>query len=68
MIQNSIPFSDEKSRLELLGRLNQIPDVEIAPDRIAGYPRVPLSALREDVSVSGFLTAFEWAIGAIRSG
>jgi len=61
------PFDDEAKRLELLGRLNTIPSIELPADSVGRLPRFPLSAFSDAESLDQFLTTFDWVIDEIRA-
>ena len=60
-------FESDESRLELLRRLNNIPSVQIEEGRIAGYPKIPFTALEPTGHIDQFLEAFEWVISVVES-
>lgn len=61
------PFDDEAKRLELLGRLNTIPSIDLPADSVARLPRFPLSALSDAESLERFQNIFDWVIDQIRA-
>lgn len=61
-------FESDESRLELLERLNNIPSVQIEPNRIAGYPKIAFSTLREGNNLDRYLEVMDWAIGVLENG
>lgn len=61
-LQNHPPFTDLDRRHELRARLNEIPEVEITPDRVAGKPAIPLLALGADEPAKTFQDAWRWVI------
>jgi hypothetical protein len=66
-LQAVAPFTDERLRLELVARLNEIPGVAIPPDGIRRRPAFPLQALRDEAALQQFLAAFNWVVAEIRS-
>lgn len=56
------PFDDDKARLELLNRLNQIPGVNLGNDSIRRRPSIPLGSLRDEGALHILYDALEWAI------
>jgi len=65
-LANKPPFSDEKLRLELLDRLNAIPGIEIGRDRIAGKPKIELSAISEPQARKSFLSTLDWILETVQ--
>jgi len=61
------PFDDEAKRLELLGRLNTIPFIDLPADSVARLPRFPLSALSDAESLEQFQKIFDWVIEEIKT-
>ena len=62
------PFDDEAKRLDMVVRLNAIPGVSIAPDRIEKRPPVPLAALTNPAALAQFLSVLDWAVAEIGHG
>jgi hypothetical protein len=60
-------FKDEKQRLELARRLNQIPGVDIALDRIAKMPALDLVTLSDPARLDQFFDALTWCISEIET-
>ncbi len=60
------PFDADEKRLELLQRLNQIPNVSLPEDGIARRPSVPLSALTNHEGLAQFLRIIEWTVDEVR--
>jgi hypothetical protein len=54
------PFDNEAKRIELLNRLNQIPEVEIPADAISRRPNIPLAVLAKDGVMAQFLAVLDW--------
>jgi hypothetical protein len=61
------PFDDEKLRLELLDRLNEIPEVNLPQDSISRYPSIPIRAFYEESSFQRLIEVLEWTIQKIKS-
>ena len=61
------PFNDEDLRLELLDRLNEIPDVNLPRDSISRYPSIPISTFQEESSFQKLIEVLEWTIQKIKS-
>jgi len=59
------PFSSEQKRIELLNRLNSIPDVSIPTDAIERRPSISLSVLDNDTALEQFFETFDWVIKEI---
>lgn len=57
-LANHKVFADEAARHLLRERLNQIPGVEIPPERISGKPSFPLVALRGQEAFMAFAAAW----------
>jgi hypothetical protein len=60
-------FVDEQARQELLARLNQIPGVSIAPEKIGGKPSFPLSILLEPGALEAFKQTIQWVVQVARA-
>ena len=61
-LRNRRLFEEDQPRLELLNRINVVPSVQIAPSRIAGYPKISFEALKPNGHLDQFLEAFDWVI------
>lgn len=61
------PFDDETKRLELLRRLNAIPGVTLAVERVALRPSFPVRLLADNDAFATFCAAFEWCIGEVQA-
>jgi hypothetical protein len=59
-------FADDQRRLDLLGRLNQIPDVDIPADGIGRRPWLPMAALTQPAALQQFLENMDWLISRIQ--
>ncbi|WLD13106.1 hypothetical protein [Planctellipticum variicoloris] len=67
-LRDSPPFNDERIRHELCDRLNAVPGLQVAPERMTGYPRVTLSILRDEAALMKFLDAMTWLVEKLRMG
>jgi hypothetical protein len=62
-----MPF-DERKRLQLLRRLNEIPGVNLPQDSMNRYPFIKLSALaNDDATLQKFLQAIAWTIEEVKA-
>jgi len=61
------PFDDEELRLELLDRLNEIPEVNLPRDSISRYPGIPIRAFQKESSFQKLIDVLEWTIQKINS-
>jgi hypothetical protein len=61
------PFSDDSLRLEMLGRLNQIPGIQLPLDGAERRPSAKLSDLKGE-SLPQFLGVMSWVTDTIRRG
>jgi len=59
------PFDAEGKRLELLGKLNDIPGVSLPEDSISKRPAIPMDALKNAEALDRFKAIFEWYIDQI---
>lgn len=62
------PFLSEEKRLELLQRLNDIPDVSLPPTSITKRPNIPLSTLFAPEARRRFLDTLDWLVAELRTG
>ena len=60
------PFDQLAYRQELMDRLNAIPGVDLAPDRIAARPRFAVDLLAEEAHLNIFLDSFDWFVACLR--
>jgi hypothetical protein len=60
MMRSRPPFDDEPKRLELLRRLNDIPNVSILRDSIARRPSIPLSVFVDKSVLNQLLATLDW--------
>ena len=61
------PFDDERKRLELLRRLNEIPGVDIPEGKITKRPSIPFSTLVGEDALRRFLETFDWYVREVRA-
>ena len=61
------PFDDEKRRMELLRRLNEIPGVALPGESVNLYPSIPLSVFDDEGALRQLLTVLDWIVGEVRS-
>jgi hypothetical protein len=59
-IKSRPPFDTASKRIELLARLNKIPNIKIDPEAIAGKPKIDLQALRSEKTLKQFLETLQW--------
>lgn len=57
---NKPPFDQEEKRLEILERLNSIPNVDLPADSINRRPSFPVESLAPEDSLATFCATFEW--------
>lgn len=60
------PFDSEEMRLQLLEKLNRIPNIEITIDKISKRPSFPLKLLVDLKSFEFFIDSFEWFIEEVK--
>ena len=60
MMRSRPPFDAEPKRLDLLQRLNDIPNVSIPRDGITRRPSIPLSLFLDESALNQFLTTLDW--------
>lgn len=66
-LRESAPFGDEAKREELRAKLNAIPGVSIATERMTGYPTIPLKALANDDALRSCLAVLTWVVQELRA-
>ena len=64
--QNRPEFESEEKRLELLDRLNSIPQVNISRSAIDRYPSIPLKIFGDENQLKQFFSVYEWFISEIK--
>jgi len=60
------PFDFESKRIELIKRLNLIPNVSLPLDAINRRPSIPLALLKEETTLKLILETFDWVIEEIK--
>jgi hypothetical protein len=60
------PFDAEEKRLELLGKLNEIPGVSLPEDCISRRPAIPMEVLKNTEALERFKATFEWYIEQVQ--
>ena len=60
------PFDNESLRLELLRRLNEIPDATISADKITKRPTIHLRLLGNAAAMEQFLGILDWVVEEIK--
>jgi hypothetical protein len=60
------PFDEQKKRIELLTRLNQISGIEISEDAITRRPSFPLDVLAKNGSLVQFLSVLDWYVAEVK--
>jgi hypothetical protein len=65
-LRESVPFDDDRKRQELCQRLNAIPGVNVAQERMIGFPRILLQTLRNEGSLKAFLDTMTWVVQQLR--
>jgi hypothetical protein len=63
--QNRPEFASEERRLELLNRLNAIPQVNIPNTGIDRYPNLPLKIFTKEERLREFFEVYDWFIAEI---
>ena len=66
-MKSTIAFADVAKRQEVLRRLNMIPRIQIAEDRIDKYAFLDIDVLSDPDVLNEFLSVFDWMIEEIRS-
>jgi hypothetical protein len=61
------PFDDSGKRLELLGRLNQIPGIDLSEDVINRRPSVPLSFFTDEARFTQLRGVLDWVLEEIKN-
>lgn len=62
------PFDDDRMRIELIERLNQIPGINIPPERATGIPTIPMSVFVDGRILDAFLEVFDWVVKVVHAG
>ena len=66
-LKNQPPFDQPGKRLELLGKLNEIPGVDLPENVIERRPRIPLATFANPDALARLFGAFEWFIAEARA-
>ena len=53
-------------RLELRNKLNAIPGVDIAENKLEKRPTIPLSIFAEPESLKKFIEVFDWFVAEVK--
>lgn len=67
MMLTKPPFNDEAKRLELLRRLNELPEVSIPPDVITRRPSIRLQLLQDAKVLGRFIDVLRWVCEQVRA-
>lgn len=64
-MERRAPFDSQERRFQLLGRINQVPGIDIGDDRIDGWPLIPLA----DVvgHVDALLGVWTWYLDEVKN-
>lgn len=65
-LKKKAPFADEASRLALLQRLNELPDISLPTDAISRRPSIRLASLTDPLILTRFLEIFAWVMEVMR--
>jgi hypothetical protein len=60
------PFNDERRRMEILHRLNEIPDVAIPESSVGRRPNIRFDVLARGGNMDRFLAVFDWYLDEVR--
>lgn len=66
-IRNIPPFDKYSNRLELLHRLNEIPDVTINEEAVDKYPSISLLGFKDESALRGFLEVLDWFVQEVKA-
>jgi hypothetical protein len=66
-LRDSTPFKDEAKRQVLGQKLNEIPGVKVPPERMTGYPGIPLQALKNEAALQALLATLTWMVKELRT-
>lgn len=58
-------FCREALRVELLGRLNDVPHFDLPREVLDGYPAIPLPLLDDPTTLARFLGVLDWSVGVL---
>ncbi len=65
-LKKKAPFASEASRMALLHRLNELPNISLPTDAITRRPSITLSSLTDPSVLQRFLDIFIWVMDEIR--
>ncbi len=60
------PFSEIAKREELLGRLQELPELRVTAAGIKGFPKVPVSVLCDEVQFQKLTAILDWIVREIQ--
>ena len=66
-MQSKPPFGDERKRLEILRRLNEIPGITIPGEGITKYSHIPLSVLNNEATLNQFIETLYWFVQEVKA-
>ncbi len=61
------PFTNIDNRIALIRKLNDIAGVNISEDLVNGYPRFPISVLKESTNYQKFIQIMKWVVQELQS-
>jgi hypothetical protein len=67
-IQREPAFADEQARRELLGKLNNVPWVNIGEEMLSKRPSIPLESLADEAAFQRFTATLDWAFERASGG
>jgi len=66
-LRQSMPFAEEANRQALCQKLNAIPGVKVPPERMIGFPAIPLQALTSEAALRALLDTLTWLVEELRA-
>jgi hypothetical protein len=60
------PFFQEKLRMELMNRLNQIDGINLAHADLEKFPKIPLTVFAKEGALGKFLEIYDWVLEEIQ--
>ena len=60
------PFDDDFKRKELLGKLNNLPNIDLSEDKIHIRPGIKLSVFKNQKLIDDFLDIWDWFVDEIK--